>query len=428
MQLVGVEDGYGLDGMFGMTPKELVYLLRSKTAVGSTRALFGSQNPSPHVSLHLITAKSESIDLTLDFRYFAPDELVDEDGVIDVDEIPGMFDVTATEKEKAKKLRHRFVRKIDHYTTPNGRRIDYYVLMAHSRDCWRDISKEITGEAANDEENPPACKAGIYVATRGMPTGIDVIQPQTGQASYWPLFYMVMNDDTLEFDLGRKYIAPRTREVFRKVAKDQFNELVKWIRLTADDAHVRTKMPWIQRHQKDQGFRELENLNEIGLSSLGFKKTPDEQEAAVAAIFHELVGAGLLRGYQGLQSGYRRTYDLWALYQANNDTLGQNLRGDPDNHRRDLPIIIEFKYKGESIWQDIMDETKYFSDIDLIVCWDLSIDKFNGLATVPQVRPEDAYFYGTNYIVRPLGAFNLGDREWPVISLRRLIDDLKAGQ
>lgn len=70
---------------------------------------------------------------------------------------------------------------------------------------------EIQFTFVDDKNYGMLLNGGIYVVTKGMPTGI-VIEPQTtGFSGYWSNFIMLIEDDKITFDLGRKTIPSRTK-------------------------------------------------------------------------------------------------------------------------------------------------------------------------------------------------------------------------
>jgi len=93
-----------------------------------------------------------------------------------------------------------------------------------------------------------------------------------------------------------------------------------------------------------------------------------------------------------------------------------------------LPCVIEFKYKAETILDDFNGDIKYFTDIDLIVCWDLDENKFaKERVEVEQLDPEDILFFGSNYKLIWPGAYNLGSAsEKQVLSIRKFLQDYNA--
>lgn len=427
--LRGIEEKYGDDDLLRLQPQVVIYLLRSKTAIGSTRVLFGATAPIPDVKLEMTMLDGSKLVESIDFRYFAPHEALPKSSVISLRELQQQASKWDA-KQKARHLRGKCVVSLGSVTR-GTRRVSVYVFMAHSRSVWREISNLIQDhQSESHSDEPLLCKGGIYVATRGMPTGVELTQPQTGQAAYWPLFHVVLEDDSLTFDLGRKSIPPRTHGFLKDIARDQFNELSAYIRYVSDDVPPKPAIPWIQQHTKAQTFQELQSRTVLGLQGVNFLKQPSGEEASVVALFHELVGCGLLRGYYGLRSGHRTRYDLWARYRVPRTLIGQNLRPQIADENLDLPLIIEFKYKAEAILNEIDDDTKFFPDIDLLVCWDLDRDQFQKHGVIVEVlKPEDVFYYGSNYQLTWPGSHNLGQAGIkPVLALRQFVEDLVRRQ
>lgn len=154
-------------------------------------------------------------------------------------------------------------------------------------------------------------------------------------------------------------------------------------------------------------------------------KHPDSQEAAVVAIFHELVGAKILNGYYTLKHGYKETYDLWGFYKVMKKYIGKNVQIKDGTQ---LPMIVEFKYFAHDILSDFEKRIKFFTDIDLIVCWDLDNRKFSKEGVqVKLLKPEDALFYGSNYELEWPGSYNLGPAsKKPVLALKKFIEDYQT--
>jgi hypothetical protein len=270
-------------------------------------------------------------------------------------------------------------------------------------------------------------QGGILIGSRGMPTGINLEPPSTGYAGYWPNFFILLEDDAITFDVGRKAIPNRTKGMMRDIAKDLFNEIQPFsVYATKDPATSAQPIASIQAHEKAELFHELEKLANLGLEAVKYRKHPDGQEAAVVALFHELVGAGLLPYYQTLRTGYRETYDWWGRYRAPVAAIGENLRSRFPSGHVDLPIVIEHKFRAESILPDLDRDIKFFTDMDLLVCWDLDASQFKRQSvSVDLIRPEDVLFYGSNYMLSWPGVYNLGNAsQKPVLSLRRLVEQL----
>jgi len=164
----------------------------------------------------------------------------------------------------------------------------------------------------------------------------------------------------------------------------------------------------------------------LNLDKINIVKHPNNQEAAVVALFHELVGAGLLKGYFTYEIGYKMTYDFWGQYKIEKSLVGKKYQNLAKDGIIDLPIVAEFKYRAEDILDDFESDMKFFNDIDLIVCWDLDETKFaKKSVSVEPISEDDKFYFGSNYLLSWPGSYNLGSAsEKPVLALRQFVDEL----
>jgi hypothetical protein len=261
-----------------------------------------------------------------------------------------------------------------------------------------------------------------------MPSGIELAAPPTGYSGYWPNLFVLLEDDSLVFDLGRKSVPGRTQGLLKTIAKEHFEGFVPFMQYVSSDPPTESALSFSQVYEKLAAFEELKALPDLPIDAVSYRKHPDGQEAGVVALFHELVGKGWIRGYYTLRTGYKMTYDMWALYKPALEDVGTSVRASLD-FDRGLPVVIEFKFAGEEILSDVHQNKKYFEDLDLIVCWDLDEAKFkrDGI-NVSILKPSEVFFHGSNYLLEWPGAYNLGRQgRKPVIALRRFMEDKAKG-
>ena len=94
-------------------------------------------------------------------------------------------------------------------------------------------------------------------------------------------------------------------------------------------------------------------MKNLDSSKVAFQKLPGDQEAAVSAIFFELVGSGVIDDLSPIYMGYRNKYDLYVKYQG---------------HTK----IVEFKSHIRNLVKDFSDYRKIFDEMDYVVCWDVN--------------------------------------------------------
>lgn len=420
------------EDLFAQTPEVLQFLLRTRTAVGSLKKTLTSEGQDFDISVDLTVVKADGAEIrtTVPFDFLWPDSLLtSKDAYVLLEDFRKRA-ALLDDKQKAKELAGRALLKVGSEMRA-GREIRYYAFFAPSRALWRDMSSKNNLVRKDDQGNDESLiEGGIFIGSRGMPTGVEIEHPSTGYAGYWPNFFMLLEDDSITFDVGRKAVPGRTKGMLREIAKELFNEIQPFsVYATKDPATTTGLIPTIQAHAKASVFEELEKLPSLGLNSIRYLKHPDGQEAAVVALFHELVAAGHLPHYFTLRTGYKETYDLWGRYRAPVEAIGANHRARFPEGVVDLPIVIEHKFKAESILSDLDKDIKFFTDMDLLVCWDLDASQFKKYSVdIEVLRPEDVLFHGSNYLLSWPGVYNLGAASQKyVLALRRFVEDLIAG-
>ena len=226
--------------------------------------------------------------------------------------------------------------------------------------------------------------AGIYTATKGMPTGISITQPSTGYAGYWPNFFMLFQDDALKFDIGRKSIHGNIQNIYQEKAKEIFNRITKYV------TKYTSSVPVIPSSTNEfDRFKIRDNVNELvdlGSEMVSFVKNPSEQEASVSAIFFELIGNDSIDDIIPIYLGYRNKYDLYAYYKS------------PATGKKKFRFF-EFKSHLRYLTKDFSEARKVFDEIDYVICWDVNDTDIQELHTFgiecDKVGPSS--LYPTNY-------------------------------
>lgn len=415
------------DDLFCQTLPIIQYILRTKTAIGSTMAVFDKDNPLKiDVTLTHIDINGKRKTQKVKFEYMLPEDFINLSSYIDLDEFVSLA-AALDDRQKTQKLRGKCLRKVGSITR-YGRTIKFYAFFAPSRLFWKDISEknELIKISNEQEEFESLYKGGIFVSTRGMPTGVELTPPVTGYAGYWPNFYILIEDNSIVFDLGRKSIPGRTQGLLKEIAKGLFSDSIKFAQYISSDPSVKQAIPTVQQFEKNQYFEELKTLPDLGILKLHYLKHPDEQEAAVTALFNQLIQGEFLKGYYVLRMGFKMTYDLWGMYEMSKSYVGRAFHKQIKKDGERIPVVIEFKYKAEDILIDFENNIKFFTDIDLLVCWDLDEKRLSKSGVeVSVINESDAFFHGTNYELVWSGAYNLGSAsKKPVIALRKFIEGL----
>jgi len=422
-------DGTNLD-FFKMSKERIIYYLRTKTAIGSTKKRFKGIELRIDVTLNIKNNNSlEESGIKIPAEYLFLDDFFDKRNILDLNEY---FQDAAllSDDQKRKKLQNKCL-------IMEGKedkdKYKYYCFFAYSTEVWTKICQTHNLFSTQDGIDINDITHFLTISTKGMPTGFEIPPPVTGASGYWNNLFAIVEYDNIKFDIGRKYIHGKILNPIIKLIKEKFNKFSSLKIFLAQNKRTPSPIPagLGSFQQKQNEFARLQNeLPDINLPKIKFQKFPDKQEAAVSAIFHELLGAGIMTGYYALREGYKQNYDFWGVYKIDKNLLGKNIKNSPltadvINH----PIIIEYKYEAASIIPDVDNDIKRFSDIDLIVCWEINHAEFkkNGI-DVNVINKDDVYYYGSNYTLDWPGSFNLGkDSQKYVIALKQFIEDYKKG-
>ena len=411
-------DSGGAPDIFNMSPEQLEFLLTTRTIIGNVNSIFDEENFKPEFEFDLM------------FKSVGVEGPVQGNSIIQA-EYPRLHSTLtkssslnkANEKKLAitnnTSLRSHFKGRIIYekrVIKADGHKLEIYAVLFPTVGTFKDLSKDRYKLGfSRDEfnEDYPLFQSGIFVATKGMPTSIVVPHPSGGshETNYKRMFFLVQ-DDQLNFDMGRKTIHYTHVNRIQKAVKKVFSDLEKYVPLQGDKAGKDKGSEWTKaqkERQRNETWKEINKLDDLGPAKIAYCKTPDKQEAGVVAIFHELLGAGLLGDgiYKPMKSGYGTQYDLYAKYIRNG--VSQNL-------------VIEFKSGLEAIIKDLDDQNKHLSEMDLLVAWDANIGRFDdaNMTLEPVDEEDNQHFFGVNYEL----ITHQYEEPIPVILLKKYIDDL----
>jgi hypothetical protein len=102
-----------------------------------------------------------------------------------------------------------------------------------------------------------------------------------------------------------------------------------------------------------------------------------QQEQDVVALFHELIGGGILRGYRFFGTSQSDRYDslFFMEYSKDINPLFEKAKQRLGVSRAfklpyaTEPKVLEYKYTFDSLVEDFDKEEKFSKQIDVVVCW-----------------------------------------------------------
>jgi anti-sigma regulatory factor (Ser/Thr protein kinase) len=404
------------DDIFEYTKPRLRYILQTKTAIGNTYPLF-HENQRPEID---IRCELKYVDQTgaegdyedIPYTYATPASFLKEKDVYTFEEFKERL-------VQSKNTTSKGLVNVGKSDTASGRKVCWYTFISQ-RPTFDEISEKNHLQTSEVKD----VDSGIYISTRGMPTGIRLAPPRSQQASYWPSFFILLEYDDLRLDMGRKFVGGRVAQMLTKVAADIFNKHVNAVpRLTtkASDPFdgLETDV------QIEEIKKEAAITPELEFPKISYFRVP-VNEQGVVAIFHELVGAGLLKGYRTQRSSSYDRYDAYMNYKPDPSIFSKTNK--KKTTAESYNFFIEFKYEaGKSLLEDF-DIRKRPRDFRLLICWTLKKSVFHeNQIDVVEVDPADTIFHGaTHKLVFP-NSYGFGaENTLHVIALKDFIELLKT--
>jgi hypothetical protein len=339
---------HGQHPLFDLSPQEILFALRTRTALGHTDHIWQEPFNCDFKLVH-IDKSGNRFEVESDCNYLLPIEGLKPQDFVSLDAyVEWRNEGDRSDAEKRRRLKDKIVFQ-EGKKYQAGRDLRYWTCFVPNRAVWaklsqihglQDQSEEASSDFSDEMFYSYVFAGGLYTSTKGMPTGIMLELKPKGSAGYVPNFFCLIEDPSLSFDIGRKAIQSRQQGMLREVAYQQFREfintVVKYISGSIDDPD-----PTYDREELFAEIRALPDLDAPGQTS--FIKRPNGQEATIAGMFFEQVGKGSFEGFEPYISGYKGRYDLYGK-------IGNR------------SYVVEFKFDLAGLFRDFSDERKMFDE------------------------------------------------------------------
>ena len=375
------------------------------------------------------------------------DDFIDKDKIFDLNDEEFMKEFDGKDQyAQRREYKERTVVKsgtIRH----GGRDIQYRAVGLPSRTLWGEYSRKSNRmirylDEDNEIQEKYWMEDGNFVASKNMPSSVKLEQRDVGGGGgYWRNIHILIQDNQIVFDEGRKTITGAKPGVLAAKLVPVFKEIYEYIwHYTGKDMPPLESRAVAQkrRDQRFEGHYESEGIEieaePIQGPSVTYATIP-HQEAPVQSLFNQLIAAGYLPFYYICTEGYKKQYDCDLLYIISDPHLHEvHAKLDSDEEGFiSLDLVAEYKAFCETISNDIKDDgSKAAEDLDLLVCWDIETDYAhrkwkNECQSVRVVKdPGAEEFFGTTHHLK----LSKVSREIPVIALKHFIDwiDDKNGE
>ncbi len=429
---------------FTLEESRLRHLLLTKTALGSTYPLWPDlegKNAQIEISVSVLEpGGAEKGAVSLPHRYWHPaDHLLHKKSLQEVKELAQnnkMRDFKGwglTDKREVS-----FSGKSAHFYTlmlsvPEYDKLaEQHGLLARYK--LRQKEAERTGKEVARSDEAGDLEPGIYLSVRGMPTGIALAFPTgTTEAGYWNNFYFLVEAEWLTFDAGRKVVPGRTQEIIKRACKTIWDEMRAWKSSFVGHEGEDSVDQFAEAEKVRARLERVKAFPNLGLGKIPFAKEPQTEQATIA-VFHEILGRGLLKGYQTFDINTASTYDAIIKYSLSGSDVGtqalqiwrEKLNKKTAQSIEVFPLNVEFKFEAADILEDLEDKTKYLEQIDLIVCWACDDQRFEGVGVAVHAVDRDAELFNGASKRLEFGASFSTQRNVYVIELKQLVKRLET--
>jgi hypothetical protein len=251
-----------------------------------------------------------------------------------------------------------------------------YSAFLKSAKMWGDLNDEILGLYKNQR----IMRGGLQLASDFMVQGDLSIIPLTSTIGYQANTHVVVHFTDGSPDMGRKAFQPELEDTAKRISVQCVNIFKRYLTYLKPDSGAVSLTPDRELHEWKKAQEVYRDKSPISFKNekgkIAILSAP-QQEQDVVALFHELVGLGVIRGLEFLATSQSDRYDsLFFWNYPNEDRIKfskeQNPLGVGSNVTlpyHSEPKVLEYKYDLDALIRDFSSEIKYPKHIDLAVCW-----------------------------------------------------------
>lgn len=260
---------------------------------------------------------------------------------------------------------------------------DVYTFFAYSTQVW----DEFNDNKVHLRQKYRILKGGLQLATQRMPQGDLLTIPLTQSTGYQNTTHVIVHFYDAEPDLGRKGFQPELVELASVLSVASVNTFKRWHERLKKDVGEPQLFANSEKHRWVALQEQHELKYPLTISGSGLF-APEEVvpitskpllEQDVIALFNQLLAAGVIRGFRVLATSEHQRYDSIVRIHIERDPKfeydprlnplgvpGENIRADTTS-----PLVLEYKYRLDTIVDDFGKEIKFENNVDLVVAWEM---------------------------------------------------------
>lgn len=250
-----------------------------------------------------------------------------------------------------------------------------YASFLRSAKLWSSFNDEIL----KIRKGQGVIRGGLQLASDSMVQGDLAVIPLTSAIGYQANSHIVVHFVDGNPDMGRKTFQPELKDLAEDLAVRAVTIMRRYLQHLKPDAGPGIVAPAKELHEwkkRQEQYRDQFPLSfsylqrEVALASM-----PQQEQDAIA-LFHELIGIGLLKGLRFFSTTYNDTYDSLFFCDYPDDSFRFDRKKNPLGVSTDYlpkyqsePKVLEYKYDFDTLVSDFEKEVKYAKHVDLAVCW-----------------------------------------------------------
>lgn len=278
-------------------------------------------------------------------------------------------------------------------------------------------------------------KGGLQMATDFMTQGELITIPLNKAIGYQNNTHVIVHFTDGNPDLGRKTFQPEYHLLAERLASQVVKTLTKYRSLLRPDtggAIVTPDKELYEWKKEQELWRDSHGLNLGGFAPNVAILSEPQEEQDVIALFHELVGSGVIRGLKFFSAKAKDRYDGLVQRAYTDETFKFDKKNNPLGVGKAIsipdesePKVLEYKFDFDSLVSDFEKEVKFLAHIDLVVCWRASGRYSSMLELKPLLVSNNGqdrvYFASTHAAYRLVGGTGM---EFEVVILQDLVNFL----
>lgn len=251
-----------------------------------------------------------------------------------------------------------------------------YGAFLRSAKMWNEFNEDIL----KLRKNTRLMHGGLQMASDGMVQGDLSIIPLTSTIGYQANSHVVVHFTDANPDMGRKVFQPELKALADLLSVRAVTIFKKHLSHLRPDTGSVVLAPSRELHEWKRQQEEVRDKRPLALKTatgeLALISEP-QQEQDVVALFHELLGLGIIRGLKIFATSSHTMYDSLFYF----DYPDTSFRFDKENNFLGVsteltfpissePKVLEYKFDLDSLVADFERDLKFPQHVNFVVCWD----------------------------------------------------------